>query len=335
MALLGGLGAGLALVPGPAGAEAPRQTASLTFTTATPGAPTGVNVAMDWTNPSDPSAKPYAVDKVVFRYAPGVAADYSVPAQCKASDAELEAQGAAACPAASRVAGGTVVTDSGASGGPFPRFVNVKADNFNNDHELIGVGDATNVPVIPGFTRTVTRSEIAPDGSFTTDFPDVPTGNPPDGYDALKSLRLSGPAIVRDGRAYLRAPATCPSTGFWTNSLTFIYHDGVQQTVDTHSPCHPGSAPRLAIHAEPRRRCAGRRFSIHVSLIDGNAVRSVVVRLDGRRLFTTTKKVFKLHAPVSHVRPGAHRLEVIASDAAGWTGVKSARVVRCGLSARG
>ena len=231
---------GLPLVAAaPTTAAAPRQTATLTFTTTRPGAPTGLSMAIDWTNPSDPSAKPYAVDKIVFRYAPGVTIDYAAPEQCKASDAQLEAQGAAACPAASRVGSGEIVTDSGASGGPFPRFVDVHADNFNNQDELIGVGDATNVPVIPGFTRTVTRSRIA-GGSFTTDFPDVPTGSPPDGYDALKSLRLSGPAIVRGARAYLRTPSWCPRSRVWTNTLTFVYHDGVQQTVETDTPCRPG-----------------------------------------------------------------------------------------------
>jgi hypothetical protein len=239
MALVGGFAAALALIPATGAAEPPRQAATATFTTKTPGAPTGVDIAIDWTNPSNPAAKPYAVDKLVFRYAPGVAIDSSVPAQCKASDAELEAQGAAACPPTSRVAGGTIVTDSGASGGPFPRFVDVNVDNFNNQGELIGVGDATNVPVIPGFTRTVTRSPIV-DGSSTTDFPDVPTGAPPDGYDALKSLRISGGPITQDDRAYLRAPTSCPPAGFWTNTLTFIYHDGVEQSVYSHSPCRPG-----------------------------------------------------------------------------------------------
>src|SRR5436305_3156129 len=327
-ALVSALGTALALAPAAVGAEATRQTARMTFTTMTPGAPTGADLAIDWSNPTDPAAKPFAVDKVVFRYAQGVAIDYSVPAQCKASDAELEAQGADGSPAASRVAGGTIVTDSGASGGPLPRFVNVKADNFNNEGETIGVGDATNVPVIPGFTRTVTRSQIT-GGSFTTDFPDVPTGSPPDGYDALKSLRISGAPIVHDGHAYLRTPATCPPSGFWTNSLTFIYHDGVQQTVDSHSPCRPRAVPRLMVHAAPQRRCAARRFSVRVSVLDSSAIRGVAVRLDHRRLFATTRKLFRLHVPVSRLRPGAHRLEVVATDAAGWVCRRSARHTRC------
>src|SRR5438874_3048228 len=87
-------GASLGLFPGWAAAEPPRQTAKVAFTTTTPGAPTGLSTSVDWTNPSDRTAKPYAVDKVIFRYARGISIDYAVPDQCKASDAQLEADGA-------------------------------------------------------------------------------------------------------------------------------------------------------------------------------------------------------------------------------------------------
>ncbi len=139
-------GALLLLPAGVAGAQATdRQTASVRFTTTEPGAPSGSETAVDWRNPSDPQGKPYSVAKLVIRLHPGTVIDTSVQTQCKASDAELQARGAEACPAASRVGGGRVVSDTGSSGGA-PRFNENRLDNFNNDGELIGVADAERHP---------------------------------------------------------------------------------------------------------------------------------------------------------------------------------------------
>lgn len=217
-----------------------RQTGSLVFTTSEPGAPTGSTLSMDWVNPDDPSAKPYAVSRFVVTYAPGTAIDTTAVPQCKATDAELELEGAAACPADSRLGGGTIVSDSGGSAGPFPRYIDNAVDQFNNQDEVVGVGQATNAPVIPGVTRTVTRTQIS-GTTYSTDFPAFPTGQPPDGYSALKSLRLAGQPYVLHGRAEMRTPRTCPPEGYWVNTVTLTYHDGVTQTVTSQSPCTPGT----------------------------------------------------------------------------------------------
>src|SRR3954451_12388017 len=213
-----------------------RQTGSLGFTTSQPGAPTGSTLSMDWVNPDDPSAKPYAVSRFVVTYPAGTAIDTTAAPQCKASDAELELEGGAACPADTRVGGGTIVSDSGGSAGPFPRFIDNAVDQFNNQEEVVGVGQATNAPVIPGVTRTVTRTQIS-GTTYSTDFPAFPTGQPPDGYSALKTLRLSSQPYVLNGKAVLRTPSTCPPKGYWVNTVTLTYHDGVVQTVASRSPC--------------------------------------------------------------------------------------------------
>jgi hypothetical protein len=293
----------LALSPGSALADAPRQSASLTFTTTTPGAPTGSVLSIDWTNPNDPNAKPYAVKTLIVQFAAGSALDTTVPEQCKASDAQLEALGAAACPPGSEVARGTIVTDSGGDAGPFPRFINVAATNFNNQGELIGVGDATNAPLVPGVTRTVTHSKLT-GNSFSTDFPAFQTGSPPDGYNALKSLRISASAIERDGRAYGRTPPTCPAGGSWTNKLTFIYQDGVTQTVLPTSPCAGPTAQRrplkIRVHQVPRHGCAARRLGVRTSISTAAAL-----------------------------RPGRHRIAITATDTSGRVAHRRMSFRRC------
>src|SRR3954454_16807333 len=184
------VGAVVALLAGaPAGAASTdRQTASLTFTTTRPGAPSGENLAVDWHDPANPGGKPYSVARMVVELPPGAVIDTSVPERCTASDVQLELQGAAACPAASRVGGGEIVSDTGSTGAFPPRFVHNEANLFNNAGELIGVADATDQPVIPGITRTVARSPIV--GTTTTsDFPAFPGNLPPDDFSAIQTLR--------------------------------------------------------------------------------------------------------------------------------------------------
>src|SRR4051812_8577867 len=161
----------LALAPAATGATS-RQTASLKLTTREPGVAAGSTQSIHIRNPDDPSAKPYTIKTIVFRLAPGSVIDTGALPQCKASDAELMAQGAAACPVTSRVSTGLVKTDTG-SPGVFPRFVNNDAQNFNNAGEVVGVADAREIPL-----RTVTRSRIS-GNTISFDYPEAP-GGPPD-----------------------------------------------------------------------------------------------------------------------------------------------------------
>jgi hypothetical protein len=226
--------AGVGAVAQAAGTD--RQMASYRFTTTQPGAPTGFSLSVDFHDPANPGGKPYSVARMIVRGPAGTVIDTSLPDQCKATDAQLLAQGATACPAGSRIGGGTIVSDTGSTGAFPPRFVTNRVDNFNNANELIGVADATDSPVVPGVTRTVTRSPI--NGTTTiSDFPAFPGNPPPDSFSAISTIRLAGSAYVRGARAYARTPPTCPSSGSWIVELTFTYRDGVAQTVHSPTPC--------------------------------------------------------------------------------------------------
>src|SRR5919109_4275627 len=148
-----GLLAAVLLSPA-AAAAGDRQTVSASYSTTLPGAAVGNRLVIDWRNPADPAAKPYAVDTIVIQLPPGSRFDFSALPQCKASDAELLVQGAAGCPPESKVNSGEVLSDTGSPGG-FPRFVHTRTVNFNNEGELVGIGDAQEVPF-----RSVLRSKI-------------------------------------------------------------------------------------------------------------------------------------------------------------------------------
>jgi hypothetical protein len=216
-----------------------RQTASVTFTTAKPGAPTGSRFDATWHDPNDPNnpdAKPPALQTLIVTYAPGTVIDTSALPRCTASDAELMLEGASACPAASQLGTGQFVTDEG-SPSPFPRYITYAAWLFNNTGEQVGFSQSTDPPMNPP-VRNTSRGKIE-GATVTTTLPTFPSGGPPDNPDtALKTMDISGGPIVNGRRAYLRTPPSCPASGYWTTKTTFVYHDGVSQTVETHSPCH-------------------------------------------------------------------------------------------------
>ena len=297
--LTAAVSAAVALAAGVATAQAPsRQTASSPFTTTTPASPSGLPLSIDYVNPNDPNAKPYAVQTVVQRLHPGTRIDTTVPERCAASDAQFASQGAAACPPGSRVGGGEIDLDTGLVAGPIPRIVNGRVTLFNNEGELILFTETTNTPGAP--IRFASRSKIE-GGTITSQVPPIPAAPPPEPFLAIKRVRVSVEVVTRGSggsqRAYLLTPPECPASGQWLNTITFTYRDGVSQTVPTSSPCArpggngTGATPALRLAVEPNSARVGRatRFRFQVTAAVRGRSRSVAgatIRFAGRRLAT-------------------------------------------------
>src|SRR5688500_15737751 len=118
-----------------------------------PGGSTGIFLKINYVNPDDPEAKPYAVQTVVEKLADGTRFDTTVPEQCTASDPQLMAEGPAARPEGSVVGGGGAALDTG-SPGP-GRIAAQKVTQFNNQDELILLFEGESPP-----TRAVSRAPI-------------------------------------------------------------------------------------------------------------------------------------------------------------------------------
>jgi hypothetical protein len=234
------------------------------FTTNQPNAPTGLFEAADYHNPDDPNAKPPAVRRTVVHYAPGSRIDTSVPDQCHASDQQLEASGAAACPAGSLIGHGSAEFATGLPG-PAATF-DLDFDVLNNQDQVIFLAKphGTNVAV------SVARSTLS-DSTSTTDIPAVP-GGPPDGQSSLKHIQFQTEPVttIRNGAlvSYLTTPPDCPANPLWTSTTTFTYADGVSQTATGQTPCVPANAPAASHPPAPgpakpgmrhRRRARARR----------------------------------------------------------------------------
>ena len=83
----------------------------------------------------------------------------------------------------------------------------------------------------------------------------------PDPYTPIKSLHITFAPYVRDGKAYMTTPPTCPAEGYWTITADFTYADGVTESLVSHSPCEQpmnSASPRSSSAArksatQPRR----------------------------------------------------------------------------------
>ena len=234
----------------PVAADGDRQSVTASLTTSLPNTPTGNRLRVEWRDPADPNAKPPSIDTIIIQLQAGSRWDFSTVPQCKASDSELMARGTSACPADSKVSTGHTLVDTG-SPGVFPRFLNVNTTMFNNEGEMIGVGDTVEVPF-----RTVVRTKME-GGRATIPIPDNP-GGPPDNRSSFKTMTTVAPPIARGDRAMARTAPTCPATGFWTTHYTFIYHDGVRQTETTQWPCKRSANPCLAQRSPIGRAHIGR-----------------------------------------------------------------------------
>jgi len=224
--------AAAAVAPGASAAEGVRQSGTFTWTSARPGAPTGYAMAVDFYDPADPAAKPHTLKTLIVRFPNGAVVDTGALPQCKATDAELYLEGPKACPADSRVGGGTIVTDTGSTMSSIPRYAVNDVTQFNNQDEVIGVAVSETDPPVTAVSRSKLEGETS-----TTEIPIFPGSPPPEPFTAFRRMRLSVPAIVRDGRAYGLTPPTCPPQRYWTIAMTFVYYDGVSQSIESHSPC--------------------------------------------------------------------------------------------------
>ncbi len=217
--------------PAGAGGTDRYQDARLTLAPVGPTRATGMYVDIDYVNPEDREAKPPAVRRVVEILPRGSRIDTRATARCRATDPELMAQGASACPARSVVGTGFIKLDTGVEGPG--RYLREDVTFLNNAHELIYV----NTDRTTG-QRVITRAEVTRRRVIST-VPPLP-GTPPDGA-AIDLVRADFPKLVRrvDGerRVYLRTPRRCPDRGYWVTRLRFTYDDGTRQTERTRVAC--------------------------------------------------------------------------------------------------
>ncbi len=218
-----------------AATDSPYQSSEYTLDQKRPGKPTAEHFKFDYVNPDDPEAKPPAVKKVVTILPKGAQYDASVPGSCSASDEELMAQGAAACPEDSRIGGGVITVDTGVPGPG--RIVTADTEFFNNAEDPEGEFIYLNT-VRGSSARTVIRADVT--GRTTVTEAGMLPGTPPDG-GAIDTVDVEVTRVARtiDGerRAYITTPPRCRRSKQWIAKVRFIYDGDYSQTVATANPC--------------------------------------------------------------------------------------------------
>jgi hypothetical protein len=199
----------------------------VTFSSAVPGSPSGVDVIAAWSDPGGVNGVPKGVTKMEFVGSPGTRFDTSALPRCRASDEDIANLSIRACPRSSRIGSvkgqGLIVT-----GNPF----NTIATLFNGRRQIIVIVRLVDDGrLITYFRDDVRGGSVAvnlkiPGGVALTRF----EAHIPRHYRRYKGKR----------RAYLRTPPTCPASGAWTTTTIFTYRDGSSQRLASNTPCKAG-----------------------------------------------------------------------------------------------
>jgi hypothetical protein len=220
-------------------ASGPREDIDQRITSQRPNSPTGVSFKGVYHAAGRKNGNPPYLTKMIFYPPKGLRYDTSVPAKCTASDVELDALGKSACPAASRIGGGTAegifyypIEDTTV----FDRYKHT-LDVMNNTNEQILLVNAEG--------SGVNRGRIRPDGSilFTpqTCFPQPPAGGCADDYilqlKASTSIARYTRAVNGRTRSYVTTPPRCPASGYWRTTVRFWWRGGAVDTVVSKQPC--------------------------------------------------------------------------------------------------
>jgi hypothetical protein len=217
----------------------PRETVDQPFTTTRPNSPTGLGFSGVYHAPGNPRGNPPYMRRMVFYPPRGMRYDSTVPARCTAPDPVLEVMGPAACPAGSRLGGGTtegIFYEPIAHSFVFDRYKHT-VDIMNGANQQIILVKSEGYTVVRGRTR--------PDGSMEfagpTCFPAPPTGHCVDDYVLQLKSSTFMPVYKRTSRGRVRSYATtpprCPARGYWRTTVRFWWANGAVDTVANREPC--------------------------------------------------------------------------------------------------
>lgn len=210
----------------------PHGTIHDAWTTTRPNTPTGFTFTGRYHAAGNPEADPPYMRRMTFYLPRGMRYDTAVPARCSATDLELKLRGASACPADSRLGGGTVETKFMG----FPSTLSVEV--LNNTNEMIMLARS------PGLS-SVTRGKIRRDGSVEFSGPTCFPSFEPPGCPVDTALQLGSSITVRPYiravrgrvRSYAMTPRRCPRSRRWQRRVRFWWADGSVDTVVTRQRC--------------------------------------------------------------------------------------------------
>ncbi len=265
---------------------------ALTLEAQQPMSPTGLTLHVIYKNPSDPNGKPSPLRRSIVEAPAGAVFDGQAVPVCTASDGQLMADGAGACPLGSRVGAGKVSLITGFGPAVDPFMVDAVLFNAGNGVTELFSDHRSGARISVGHARFTAPNTL-------TEMPTPNPGGPPDGESAVREIsfrfnELLGPA----GKAFITTPPSCPATGRWASKITATVADGHTYTATSTTPCRPvaiatarpgpSRPPAIRIRVFPRHVRTGSSARIRVRLRAATELckRSVTVQINGRHTIT-------------------------------------------------
>ena len=274
----------------PAAQAGERGDFTLDLGTRTPGAAATFTFDVAYRNADDPNGKPPPISGATFRLPAGTSIDQNAAAKCTATDEQLRAQGRNACPADSRIGGGTLTAITGF--GPPADPINGDATVFNGNGEII------ELVTLPGTNQTAGFDRLKVNGDVLTAHPPSTPGGPPDGRTAIKDIHL-----VVDRAGFAKAPPTCTRGKGWDYSASFEFGDGTRGEVAKTLAC-TATRPALALAAQPASIRAKRRTTVRfrVRSTSSDCIRGAKVRFASKRARTSARGIATITTTVGRAR---------------------------------
>jgi len=123
------------------------------------------------------------------------------------------------------------------------------------------------------------------------------------------------------GSATITLPNGTHSVEYWGEDVAGnqeATHHTLSQKVDTVNKCAAAASPKVGV-AGVRRACASKSFNVAFHVTTAASVKRVTVKLDGKKVSSTTKSRFRLKINTKKLKAGRHRLTITAVDSAGKT----------------
>src|SRR4051794_13359767 len=88
--------------------------------------------------------------------------------------------------------------------------------------------------------------------------------------------------------------------------------------------------PKVWIHGLPRERCGPEGLRVRIHVVHSTPLKAVAIVVNGKTVRRTGKSNFVIRIPAARLRAGrSNRIQVIATDASGASGARTARFRVC------
>jgi polyvinyl alcohol dehydrogenase (cytochrome) len=278
---------------------------SLSFSSRTPRTSTGAELRAV-VHRGSPNEKPSPLRSEVLDLPNGARFDGSAVPACTASNQQIQLQGPNACPAASRVGGGTLQT---AIGSPTdPETADVAIYNWGKGTIEVVTAPGTNT------TLAIDRGNFTGPGQLTNHPPQAP-GGPPDFETSVSAADFTYlNRHSRSGGGFITTPPSCPRSHAWTSHITYSTANGRTYHASSTTPCAGSSRsrtsgqPTIRVTLRPARIAAGApaRIQVRLSARAARCISRARVRLGHIR--TTTNRRGRALLRVRRMPAGRYRV---------------------------